>query len=107
MFDNSPNFFGVILNTVLSEIDDGESSWVFEVVRFQQVENLNPVSPLQRVFMQIFCEVNDDWSFLNLDADDSSDWLRFVGDCLAFFWLTCEKPVHFSNCFCYIAQIEA
>jgi len=56
MLNNLCNLFTVILNVILSEIDDGKGYRVFQMRSLYQIENLDPMSCLKGVTSEIFQE---------------------------------------------------
>jgi hypothetical protein len=59
MFDNLCNFLTIVLNVILSQIHDSEGNRIFQMWSLYQIENLDPMSCLERVTSEIFQEFND------------------------------------------------
>jgi hypothetical protein len=53
------NVVSVVLDVVLSQVDDCESHRVLQMRSFNKSEDLNPVSCLQRLSSEVFQELNN------------------------------------------------
>lgn len=69
MLDDLLDVFSVLLNVVFSEVDNRELVLSLEVRRLYQLENLHPVSGLQRVAPKILHKLNNAASLLDLSLN--------------------------------------
>ena len=65
MVDDQFDVLAVVLNLVLAQVNDRECCRILQVLRFDQGEELDPVTMLQRVLVQLLGEVNDDRRLLD------------------------------------------
>ena len=59
VIDDELDVLTVVLDLVLAQINDREGCRVLQVLGLDQGEELDPVTVLQRVFVQFFCKVDN------------------------------------------------
>ena len=97
MLDDLVDVVLVVLNIVFSQFDDRELVLSLQVRCLNQVEYLHPVAVTERVFPQIFDELDDDVGLLDLLSDGLADRTTLPLDELVLRELVIEVLHHFMN----------
>lgn len=94
MINNSPDIIGIILNVVLTQVNNSKRSGVFQMRRLEQREYLRPVSALKRILIHLLNKLDNHRRVLDLRVDGTCHRLRLISNDLALGGLISQELGH-------------